>query len=200
MNELKLVIAKNIAELRRSKKLTQLELAESLSYSDKAVSKWERGESVPDVSVLKNIAELFGVTIDYLVTEEHGDNCIKSDASDGNRSIKNRGFITGMSIVLVWLIATLVAVVSYLLQNKVGFYWLAFVYAVPVSFIIWLVFNSIWFNKRRNFQIISLLMWSVMGALYVSLLMFGVNAWPVFITCIPGQAIIFMWSFIKRSK
>lgn len=200
MNELKLVIAKNIADLRRREKLTQLELAERLSYSDKAVSKWERGESMPDVSVLKNIAELFGVTIDYLVTEEHENNSLPRGDSDVGRSVKNRGFITGMSIVLVWLIATLITVLSYLFQNKVGFYWLAFVYAVPVSVIVWLVLNSVWFDKRRNFQIISLLMWSVIGALYVSLLMFGINSWPVFIICIPGQAIIFMWSFIKRSK
>lgn len=52
--------------------MTQLELAESLQYSDKAVSKWERGESVPEIATLKAIAELFDVTLDSLVSEEHG--------------------------------------------------------------------------------------------------------------------------------
>ena len=62
MNELKNIIASNITYLRKQKKLTQAELAQELNYSDKAVSKWERGESVPDIETLKNIAEMFEVT------------------------------------------------------------------------------------------------------------------------------------------
>ena len=69
MEELKTVIAKNISELRRSAMMTQLDLAERLNYSDKAVSKWERAESVPDISVLKAIADIFGVSVDYLLRE-----------------------------------------------------------------------------------------------------------------------------------
>ena len=71
MQDLKPVIAKNIADLRVAHGFTQLELAEKLNYSDKAVSKWERGESLPDVTVLKQISDLFGVTLDYLVNKEH---------------------------------------------------------------------------------------------------------------------------------
>ena len=71
MSEIKPIIAKNIASLRTSAGLTQLELAEKLNYSDKAVSKWERGESTPDVAVLTHIADLFGVPLDYLVREDH---------------------------------------------------------------------------------------------------------------------------------
>ena len=67
------IIAENIASLRRSAKLTQAELAEKLNYSDKAISKWERGDSIPDVLVLYELAELFSVTVDYFLhshTEE----------------------------------------------------------------------------------------------------------------------------------
>ena len=71
MEELKLIIAKNIAELRKKNGMTQAEFAEKLNYSDKAISKWERGESVPDIATLKQIAEMFGVTIDYLLEEDH---------------------------------------------------------------------------------------------------------------------------------
>ena len=67
MVDLKPIIAKNITALRQSHKMTQIELAEKLNYSDKAVSKWERGESIPDVTVLKTIADLFGVSLDYLL-------------------------------------------------------------------------------------------------------------------------------------
>ena len=69
MENLKLIIAKNITELRRAASMTQLDLAQKLNYSDKAVSKWERAESVPDISVLKSVAELFGVTVDHLITD-----------------------------------------------------------------------------------------------------------------------------------
>ena len=61
MEDLREIIAKNIADLRREQNLTQAELAARLNYSDKAVSKWERGESMPDITVLKEIADLFSV-------------------------------------------------------------------------------------------------------------------------------------------
>ena len=71
MEDIKSIIAENIVQLRRANGMTQIDLAEKLNYSDKAVSKWERGESVPDISVLKNIADLFGVTVDFLITADH---------------------------------------------------------------------------------------------------------------------------------
>ena len=70
MENLRLIIARNITELRREAGLTQLELAEKLNYSDKAVSKWERAESVPDIAVLKAVADLFGVTVDELIRDK----------------------------------------------------------------------------------------------------------------------------------
>ena len=60
MEDIKPIIAKNITALRQGAKLTQIELAERLNYSDKAVSKWERAESIPDITVLKTIADMFG--------------------------------------------------------------------------------------------------------------------------------------------
>lgn len=200
MENLKQIIAKNISDLRKKHKLTQLELAEKLNYSDKAVSKWERGESVPDVAVLKRISELFGVTVDYLLAEEHDDKLLVSGDGKSKNRIQNFGFITGMSIVLVWLIAATIVVMSYIVFEEIGLFWLAFVYSVPVSFVLWLVLNSVWFNKRRNFVIISLLMWSVVGAVFVTFAGFKINTLPLFTLCVPGQAIIVMWSCIKRGR
>lgn len=196
INELKVIVAKNIAELRRQAGFTQIELAEKLNYSDKAVSKWERGESIPDVSVLKSIADLFGVTVDYLISDDHTELFMKRK-KNSKRRVKNRGFITGISIVLVWLIATLVFVIVELITKNVRAHWLSFVYAVPVSVIVWLVFNSMWFNRRRNFFIISMLMWTVLWSLYITLLPFGFDVWLIFVLGIPGQVIILLWSRIK---
>lgn len=198
MDDIKLIIAKNISELRREKEVTQAELAEYLNYTDKAVSKWERGESVPDIAVLKQIADFFHVTLDYLVSEEH-DQVVEAKTVS-NRVFENRAFITGIGVAFVILVATLAFVVLNLALGSSFEYWLAFVYAVPAVMIVWLVFNSIWFNKRINFLIISLLMWSVLVATYLTSLAFSYNIWLIFVLGVPGQVIIYLWSRIRLKR
>lgn len=199
MDNLKPVISKNISDLRIAADMTQLELAEKLNYSDKAVSKWERGESIPDVAVLKKIADLFEVPLDYLVTAEHEQKKVLND-SDIGQKIRNRGFITGMCILLVWLVATLVFVILHIALQDTNAHFLSFIYAVPASMIVWLIFNSIWFNKRRNFLIISILMWTVLISMYITFVMLGTSIWLIFLLGIPGQIIIYMWSRLKYKK
>ncbi len=197
MDEIKSVIAKNITQLRLAKGLTQIDLAGELNYSDKAVSKWERGESIPDVTVLMHIAEIFGVSLDYLVTPHRDVDDSGMKQRDANKK-KNHIFITGMCILLVWLIATIAFVVLDMVPVDMRFlHALSFLYALPISIIVWLVFNSVWFNKRRNYIIISLLMWSVLVAMHVSFLPFGLNFWLLYILGIPGQVIIILWSRLK---
>ncbi len=199
MEDLKKIIAKNISDLRKSAEMTQIDLAERLNYSDKAVSKWERGESLPDISVLKKIAELFSVSIDYLTEEEHiNKNDIKIKRN--KRKIKNHGFATGIAILIVWLVATLVFVILESVPLNTYMHYLSYIYAVPVSFIVWLIFNSIWFNRRRNFWIITLLVWTALLSFCIHFAMCGINIWIIMLLGIPAQAIIIMWSRIKRSK
>lgn len=199
MKDVKEIIAKNITSLRKEMGLTQLELAEKLNYSDKAVSKWERGESIPDVIVLCELAKLFGVTLDYIVEEEHGKDQIIKTSVDKN----NKRFITAMSTVLAFMIMLVTfIVVSYVLPSFAS--WILLLYAVPVTLIVWLVFNSVWFNPKRNFLIVSLLMWGMLISLYISLLIFAKESvWQLFLIGIPGQIIILFWSrlrFKKREK
>lgn len=200
MNDLKPIIAKNIIELRTAARMTQIELAEKLNYTDKAVSKWERGESVPDVSVLLRIAELFGVTLDYLVHPHERKRTISELATE---KVRNRGLITGIGIVLVWLVATALYVSTDIASVPYIYRWLVFVWAVPVSAVVWLILNSIWFNKKINYIIISLLVWSALASVYLTLLVYGIdvfNIWVLFILGIPAQIIILLWSGIKRRK
>ena len=200
MYNLKPIISHNIAQLRISHEMTQLELAEKLNYSDKAVSKWERGESIPDVTVLKEIADLFSVTVDYLLCAEHNDAAPEPKPVVTQKK-HNHGFITGMCIVLVWLIAAMAFVVLDATSFKLSTRLLPFLYAIPATFVLWLVLNSVWFNKRRNFFIISLLMWSVLGVLFISFFYFLKVKIPfLFILGIPGQAIILLWSRIKKIR
>ena len=194
--KLKFQLGANIASYRKRLRLTQLGLAEKLNYSDKAVSKWERGESIPDVAVLKQIADLFSVTVDYLLSSDHG----KQKEQPGVISQRNRSYIMGLSILLVWFIATLVFVIFDLSEPVRYLHWLAFVYAVPVSSVVWLVFNSIWFIPRINWIIISILMWTTLISVYLTLLALGSNLWLIFILGIPGQAIAYLWSGIRFKK
>lgn len=200
MQDIKPIVAKNIAELRIAKGMTQIQLAEQLNYSDKAVSKWERGESLPDVAVLTQIADLFEVPLDYLVRAEHAapveeKNCEAKPVH--TRKLHNHSVITGMGILVVWLVAALVLIIIHMTPVSQKVEWLIFTYAIPATIIVWLVFNSVWFNRRRNFLIISLLMWSVLLATFLTLLAAGVNVWMVFLLGILGQVIIFMWSRLK---
>ena len=66
---MKKTISNNMLIYRKRAGLTQAELAEKINYSDKAVSKWERGDGVPDVAVLCEMAEIFGVTLNDMVSE-----------------------------------------------------------------------------------------------------------------------------------
>ena len=199
MKDIKTIIAKNISELRQSRGMTQLELADRLNYSDKAISKWERGESCPDVSVLLEIADIFGVSLDFIAREERTPQEIK--ASKKLRERYSRGTITCISILLVWFVALLAYVVISLVSDAVSAHWLAFIYAVPVSFIVWLVLNSCWFDNKFNYFIISGLMWSGLLSIFLSFLPFGAmkgNLWLIFLLGIPSQLIILLWSKIKK--
>ncbi|MBQ6065440.1 MAG: helix-turn-helix transcriptional regulator [Clostridia bacterium] len=59
----------NLIKYRKLNGLTQLELADCLNYSDKSVSKWERGDGMPDVFVLARIALLYGISVSELIGE-----------------------------------------------------------------------------------------------------------------------------------
>lgn len=197
MEEIKAVIAKNITELRTKSGMTQVDLAEKLHYSDKAVSKWERAESVPEIGTLVALADLFNVPLNYLVCAEHK---IKDRKTDDKRKTRNRAIITGMSVLVVWFVALFTYVLIDIISSNIKAHWLTFICAVPVSTIVWLVFNSIWFNRRRNYLIISLLMWSLLAAIHMTFLAFGINIWQIYVLGVPGQTVILLWSRLKFAK
>lgn len=196
MTDIKSIAAKNIAALRQAQGMTQLELAERLNYSDKAVSKWERGESMPDIAVLVELADLFGVTLDQLVRDE----APKPPPCSCPSSRLNKSTIAGACLLLVWLVAVLSFIILRLtLPHSPA--WLAFIWAVPVTTILWLVLNSIWFSPRRNYLIISLLMWSALAAIHLTLLQFFSDSlWLIYLLGIPGQAIILLWSRFRQQR
>lgn len=198
MRDVKSTVAKNLTELRLLNNMTQMELAEKLSYSDKTISKWERGESSPDISVLVEIAELFGVTLDYLVRSENveekaAENRIKEEKY-------NHRVINYLTEGGVWCAVILAFIITSLVSPSSTFQWLYFVYALPVVAIIRLVFNSVWFNPRHNYFIVSFLLWSILSAIHITFLYFKINISLIFLIGVAGQIIIILWSFLKKPK
>ncbi|MBQ9989464.1 MAG: helix-turn-helix domain-containing protein [Lachnospiraceae bacterium] len=203
MQELKFIIAKNIQALRQNKGMTQVDLAQKLSYSDKSVSKWERGESLPDITVLKAVADLFEVSLDYLVEAEHAEKTAlagMSKAEVEKKQKRNYYIITCTSILIVAIIASLLYVILTMVFPGTAYPWLCYAYAVPAAMIVWLVFNSIWFNPHLNFIIVSVMIWSLLAALYFTFSMQGYRIWPILLLGIPIQVIIWMWSNLRKKK
>lgn len=196
MEDIKNNVAKNITELRTLNNMTQMELAEKLNYSDKTISKWERGESAPDIAVLVDISNIFGVTLDYLVKAEKIEK-----AEVKNKDLKyNRRVISYICESVGWIVAIFAFIITTLIINKTTFQWLYFVYALPVVLIVKLVFNSLWFNPRHNYLIVSALMWSVLMAVQITFMYFNVNVALIYILGVAGQIVIILWSFINKPK
>ena len=190
MDDLKKVVAGNIIKLRTSMNLTQAQLGEKLNYSDKSISKWERGESVPDVFVLKTIADMAGVTVDYIITLHDPDEEVQIEAKGSRYS---RRFITLTVLAGIWALAVLVFVVLWLCGI---FNWLVFIYAIPVSLITLLVLNSVWGDRSWNLYIISGLVWGIICSIYLTAIKF--NWWQLFLLGIPAQIIIIFALSIRR--
>ena len=198
MEDLKTVIAKNIMDLRKSRDWTQAELARKLNYSDKAVSKWERAESVPDVTVLKEIVDLFQVSMDYLVEAEHAGS---AEPFPAVLAVKRRNhlIVALLSTALVFLIATTVFVVLELVHVRLGLpAWMIYLYALPVASVVGIVFNSVWGRKRVNFILITVLVWSILLDVYLTFL--SRNIWLIFLIGVPAQIIILLWANFRRKS
>ena len=198
MEDIKNNVAKKITELRTLNNMTQLELAEKLNYSDKTISKWERAESSPDIAVLVEIADLFGVTLDYLVrsenVEEAVSECKKKEVTFNRRAVSYIAEGGG------WIVALFAFIITTLITNHMTFQWLYFVYALPVVLIIKLVFNSIWFNSRHNYLIISALLWAILATIHITFLYFKINVSLIYLLGVAGQFVIVLASRIKKTK
>ena len=193
MNDLKQTIASNISRLRKQKNLTQLEFAKALNYSDKAISKWERAESIPDIIILKQIADLFGVTVDYIINK-HTDKEKILVIEEKKKSKINKISLTLLATCPIWIIATIVFTFVLMFANI--YLWQAFVVGIPFSLLIFLIFNSIWGNRRNNYFIVSCFVWSILLCFYLCFIKF--NVWQLFILGIPAQISIILWSTLKK--
>lgn len=162
MDDLKVTIAKNLTELRSAAHLTQLQLAEKLNYSDKAVSKWERGEAIPDIRVLIKIADLYNISIDDIVTPKK-EKSIKPKMN----TFKKRVLITLLSVGLVWFVATVIFMIVFFISSIEKYAWLTFICAPFASAIVLTVFSVKWGNRITNAISSSLVVWTAVVIFHI---------------------------------
>ena len=203
--KLKTQLGSNIAMYRKEYGLTQAQLAEKLNFSDKAVSKWERAESMPDVATLVQIAGLFGVSVDTLLRDP---DALPEDIGSVERvmgkavekTLKRKAdkrIIQKLCSLIVWFVALAVFVACS--SADVPYTWLSFFYAIPANAVVLICLRSAWKDFRRNRLLISILMWGCLISLHVTLLVFlQVNIWKLYLLGLPGQAAIYLWFRLFR--
>lgn len=198
-------IGTNIALQRKHCGLTQAGLAEKLNYSDKAVSKWERGESMPDILTLMQLAEQFEISVGDLLEDPNQlpgnpGKLEKAMTQVSEKALKrkaDKNVILGLSTTLVWFVALLVFVVisSFDLPNS----WISFFYAIPINAIVLLSLRSAWRDFRWNRILISVIVWGFLLSIYATLLVFlRFNMWKLFLLGLPGEIAIFLWFRLFR--
>ncbi len=166
--EFKKLFAENMALFRKKSGLTQFELAEKINYSDKTVSKWERGEGLPDLYVLSQMAEILSVSpADFLSEKPESVKSKKLKEEMAPLSKRTKFMITALAVGLVWLFAALVFFVLSLVNMPAHYLGLVFYCAIPVSAIVATVFSMLWFSRLASGLSVAALIWSTaFGAFY----------------------------------
>lgn len=193
MVDLKLIVASNIIKLRTDAKMTQSELGEKLNYSDKSVSKWERAESLPDANVLKQLSEIFGVTVDFLLNT-HNEWVPETEEKEEEHTKCNFKAITWITIIGIWTFALFLFILFWMIMDKM--YWIVFLIALPIAILTQLVLNSVWNNGKYNRVLIASLCLSLIMFFYF--VFFKYNIWQLFLLMIPVILILYMTTKIVK--
>lgn len=187
------IVGENIAKYRKQMDMTQIELAEHLNYSDKAVSKWERGESIPDIDVLLQICDIFSISMNDL--------CYQKKVETTNQIISSKKlkhtYVSLLSVGLCWLVATIVFTLLLIFANELDGKWLAFIYAIPISGIVLVVLNSKWGKRFWNTIYVSIVVWGTLLSICLTINSSSIN-W-LYLIGIPLEILTIIW-FLFKSK
>lgn len=186
--DIRKIVAKNLASLRKNKKITQSELAEMFGYSDKAISKWENGETLPDIETLYRLCQFYNISLDFLVSEENFEDKVKYIKHMDRKIIINNAMIELLYCSFVWILAVIVYI--YLLIFSEIYYWQIFIWAMPVTALLLLFFSKVWKNKIYTFVVRSVFFWTLIIACYIQFIQY--NIWPLFFLMIPIQVALIL--------
>ena len=190
-------LAKNLVYYRKASGLTQLELAEKFNYSDKSVSKWERGEGFPDVFVLKSLADFYGITVDDFYASEH------KKVVTTNHSSRKQIYLKLLSSGIGWLVTLMTFFLLNTLLNKdVPFQtWLVFIYGIVVNGVILLVWDFIYHHRFLRVIDTSIVVWSSAMTIYFTILIItGYNLPLMFVVAVPLEVLEILWYMFRRNK
>ena len=195
LSELKLISASNIIRLRSKAGMTQAELGERLNYSDKTISKWERGEAIPDAYVLTRLAELFGVTVDYLLSSHDAWEAPPEEAEQMKKPRYSEFRIILLVLVSVWM-AFLTAFVALCLFDIV--LWELFLVALFSSLLVMIVLLAT-FRRRRYLELcIAAFVLSILLILFF--VVPEMRLWQVLLLSVPAELIVFLSFHIRISN
>lgn len=192
LSELKLVSASNIIRLRTQAGMTQAELGERLNYSDKTISKWERGEAIPDAYVLTQLAELFGVTVDYLLSSHDAWEAPPKEEEQMAKPRYSEFRIILLVLVSVWM-AFLTAFVALCLFDIV--LWELFLVALFSSLLVLIVLLATF--KRRRYLELSVAAFVLSILLILFFVVPQMKLWQVLALSIPAELIVFLSFHIR---
>ena len=196
MKDVKPIVAENLTNLRKSRGLTQAQLAQRLDYSDKAVSRWEHGDTLPDINVLYQLCEFYGVTMDYLV---HPDNEFEKERFKAKGEIRSRIAICLLAVSFVWLVATvLFACAKTVRLDGIQNPWKLFIWAIPASCFTLLKAARPFHNNLLSLLASSAFTWTLITSIYIQFLQY--NFWLIFIVGAPIQVIIILGYNLKSLK
>ncbi len=177
--------------------MKQSELGEKISYSDKTISKWENGSSVPDITALATIAELFSISVDELISENAVEKFREKSTPRKNESASNDIAMLCLSVLSIFTIAVIIYVAFYIIENVA--FWQVFIWAIPPSAYICVKYNRAHGDtKWVNTVLLSIINWSTITAAYLQILKY--NLWPIFIIGIPLEAMIIVSTIFKKTK
>ena len=185
LSELKLVVASNLIRLRSGAGMTQAELGAKLNYSDKTISKWERGEAIPDAYVLTQLAELFGVSVDNILSSHDSWQPLEEDLPEEEHSYSTNRIIA-VAVIGVWTLA-LTAFVALWLVHMIR--WKIFAVALPVSILVYMVLICV-FNKRDHLQYV--IAFFVLSLFVMLFLLLPGNPWQLFLIAVLAEIIVFL--------
>ena len=194
LSELKLVSASNIIRLRTEAHLTQAELGAKLNYSDKTISKWERGEAIPDAYVLTQIAALFDVSVDYLLSSHDKWEAPPEEDEQMKKPRYSEWKIILLAVISVWT-GFLTAFVALWIFGII--WWEIFLVALPASIVVLTVLLSVFRRRRYLSWCISALVFSILLLIFAAIP--DMRWWQLLILTIPAELIVFL-SFHLREN
>lgn len=203
MEKLGSIIGSNLVFLRKKAGLTQLEFGEKFNYSDKTVSKWEQGDVIPSVEVLKDIADFYGVSVDFIL-KEHVDEKDFLSVVKKVPDVANKITIITLIIVILYAIAITVHVASifdmHTSDYRKNFWWCIYLWMVPVSCLIIAYASKKMFRSfKLMFIWISIAVWTILISAFVTAYLVKGNLyWYLFFIGLPVQAAIILMSRLKK--